>query len=310
MMRIKCPGCKKPMGLEEARADAARVGQCPACGQRFRVPADPTSPAAAPDEGVAFADFEEVDAVLRGLAPPKPKPPAPAPRPSVAPIAPASRPVSAAASPPRSASRSPSPSPLAPAEEAEYGLLPRQPAPVPVGIPLAQLSNASRGLTAPPSPGAPGPTHPLSRKKLKRKAKQDWDEEENPGTRFLTTLLVFFFAGFFWLFLTLITVVYPNLFLVTMGIGVLIAIFGWIWFVFMALDEDSTRGWATLVPIIGALQFFSAVPRTDTWKPFVVKLTGILIAVTALVLGVTLGGTEPKEEHDDPIMPRIRGRFF
>ncbi len=366
MTRVKCPGCRKLLGLDEARPDAAHVGQCPSCGQRFRVPAEAAAqvvsavgtqvaqqvgqlvaqpvgqvaqvsaaPAGAAETKTlpSATDFDEVEAVLRGLAPAEPARPKPVQ---------SSRPVSRA-QPPAPAPVVVAPPPVrtpvqAIPEDAEFELVEdapqgnsvaqppvvqpladRPPADVPVGrlvrledtSPPAPLAVPVRPAHAGESPGRPAgpvrPAHPTRpvrpdaprRKKKRFRAQEQDDYYEEESTRFLTTLLVFFMSGFLWLFLSLLTIVFPNLYLVSMGIGVLIAVFGWIWFVFMALDEDDTRGWATLVPIIGALQFFASVPRTQTWKPFVVKLTGVLIAATALILGVTLGGTESKESGDE-----------
>jgi hypothetical protein len=108
------------------------------------------------------------------------------------------------------------------------------------------------------------------------------DDEQDEGQEAISTWAVLFIPPLLWLFFTALTIVKPKLFWFTVGVGVVVTIFGGVWYYVCAYEDRHYR----------------ARKKQRRWKPLLVEQAGILIAFTGLVIGFVTGGFQGGADND------------
>lgn len=323
MICLLCPKCQKVLSVSEEHRGG--VGQCPGCGQKFRIPAAVPQPALVlPTEDAP------------PLPPPEVSPPRPAPgvHPDNRPRLPAAPdPLASVSGPlltPEEARRrvgsfpdfDPTPSQpepptvmvkfqsRPPAEE-EYETLeldddsePEEPgyeivadvAPPP--IPLAEEPAAVRAAPLPVVPLAEDdepdvPARDLDEDRPRRRRRRrpgfgfSLPAQLVPGVgNFLALMAV---LGALWVLLACVALLLPPLGVLLVLLGGLVALVGNVWFLIVAFQDDFVNGLLCLLVPIWALLFL--INNQDTaGRPFLVGLVGTLMVATGLGIAGRMWG--------------------
>jgi hypothetical protein len=246
MIRVQCPQCDKKLGLDDSFA--GRLGQCPACGQKFRIPGAPV-PAPAPAPTVKKQRPEVPAERLEEVSSPPRK----------------RRPEEIQAAPPR-------PKPPRPDDEVEELVEVAEEAPPRKKRPQQEIEEAVEVVEGDQA-DADEPARPKKKKKKRKKQRVGIGEEFG---EFMIPLMVI--IGL-WLVLTLVTFfVRPAMWGLLIGGGV-IAAMGRRWFLRIAYEEGLDV-WlmCLLVPFYQTYFFFTRI--SQMLKPFLLSTCGFVFFLT------------------------------
>jgi hypothetical protein len=279
---VTCPRCSKKLRVDDA--SGLRAGKCPACTQKFRMPwavapasaPPPQSPPAAPRPSAVVArpavpPREAIQAAPPSAAPPvrlPPVPPVPPPEPAAA------------------------PAPIQWEEQypvSSYSIqLGNEPPPGPENLLEAQILDDDEDERDSDGP-APG-----RKRKKKKKRRPSGPSMSLEMSNFLITLGV---MGVLWVILSLWVFFKPSSAIIVLLIGGGICSIGQTWFIRMAFEDGVENGLMCMfVPLYPWLYLLGNLERAG--KPFAIRMCGLLIIVSALIMFFFGGGRNASlEDH-------------
>jgi hypothetical protein len=277
MIRLQCPHCDKTLGVKDELA--GRIGLCPQCKNKFRIP---QPDAAADDE----PSEERVSAVPRTESRSLPKK---APRRIETDDEESDEPPDEriSAAPKRGARAQPDKPrrrPVEDDEEVEEPVRPRR----------------RRDEDEPEDEDEPVRRSVVKRKKKKRRRASGGFSVLDP---YLMTLAVLGLVG---VVAGVLTLIWPAFWFATLALGWLAAAVGGIWLLVIAFQDSPIQGLLCLFVPFGLYALYYIITHFDeTKKPFFLQLTGTVI----LVVGFVAGGISASRQIDtSPQLPsRLRG---